>query len=86
VHLGYQVNGVTKRYLGEAKIDVGISENLESEKIYDRGSFVYFKPSKILMPQLTDSQKSFIELIKKDDRNLVIDFNRSRGNGYLLLL
>lgn len=81
VHLGYQVNGISKIYSGETKKDVGISENLESEKIYDRGNFVYFKPTEILMPQLTDSQKSFVELVKNNDRNLVIDLRDIHGGG-----
>lgn len=81
VHLGYQVNGLNKRYSGEAKKEVAISETLDSEKIYDRGTFVYFKPAEILMPQLTDPQKSFVELIKKNDRNLVIDLRDVRGGG-----
>lgn len=81
LHLGYQVNGIYKRHSGEAKKDVSISENLDTEKIYDRGTFVYFKPAEILMPQLTDSQKSFIELVKKNDRDLVIDLRDARGGG-----
>ncbi len=81
MHLGYQANGFLKSYSGEIKKDVGISENLESEKIYDRGNYVYFKPAEIFMPQLTDSQKSFVELVKKTDKNLVIDLRDVHGGG-----
>lgn len=81
VHLSYQVNGEVKVYSGEGKKQVAINENLDSEKVYDRGHFIYFKPAKTLMPDLTDSQKSLIDIVKSSDRNLVIDLRETRGGG-----
>jgi hypothetical protein len=81
VHLSYQVNGIHKRFSGQEKREVGIKEQLEKEKIIDRGEYVYFKPAEVLMPQVTDAQKSFLEFVTKTDRNLVIDLREVRGGG-----
>lgn len=83
LHLAYQVNGVTRQYRGADGKQVELSENLDSEKVYDRGNYVYFKPAKILMPDLSIPQKDFIELIKQNDKNLVIDLTETKGGGGL---
>lgn len=81
VHLAYQVNGITKKYVSPAGHQVNLSENLDFEKVYSRNGYIYFKPAKILMPELTASQKEFISLIKSGDKNLVLDLRETVGGG-----
>jgi hypothetical protein len=81
VHLSYQVNNIVRQYNGPSGEQVELSEQLESEKVYDRGDYVYFRPAQILMPDLSQPQKDLIEIIKNNDRNLVIDLRETRGGG-----
>lgn len=81
LHLSYQINGLNKRFAGENKREVAISENLETEKIYDRANYVYFKPAKLLTPLLSEAQNSFLEFVKDHDRNLVLDLREVKGGG-----
>lgn len=81
VHLGYQVYGISKRYRGPNKKQVQLNENLENEKIYNRKSFIYFKPAPILDPELTKAQSDLIEIVKNTDQNLVLDLRETNGGG-----
>lgn len=81
VHLAYQVNGSTKKYISPAGQQVDLNEKLDSEKVYNRDGYIYFKPAEILMPELTTSQKELIGLIKSGDKNLVLDLRETHGGG-----
>ncbi|PIS09852.1 MAG: hypothetical protein COT73_12485 [Bdellovibrio sp. CG10_big_fil_rev_8_21_14_0_10_47_8] len=54
-----------------------LSEDLEEGKIIDRGPYVYFKTGRVPSP-ITKTQSDFIQFVRKQDRNLIIDL---RGNG-----
>ena len=76
-HLSYQGGLNEKRFSGNQSPRVILSEELEEGKIIDRGQFVYFKTGDVPSP-ITQAQYDFIEFVRKNDRNLVIDL---RGNG-----
>lgn len=63
VHLSYQVNGISKHCVSPAGQQVNLNENLDSEKVYNRDGYIYFKPAEILMPELTSAQKELIGLL-----------------------
>lgn len=84
IHLSYQVAGITKRFLPSNPQQVTLSETLEAEKIYDRPKYVYFMPGERLYPNLTEAETNFINLIKTNDKNLVIDLRNSRGGANTL--
>ena len=76
-HLSYQGGGIEKRFSSESKSEVKLNKDLEEGKIIDRDLFVYFKTGEVPDPT-TKSQNDFIQLVRDQDRNLVIDL---RGNG-----
>lgn len=78
LHLGYQGGGNSKRFVTENPIRVSIDEDLDSEKIYDRPNYAYFRPGRLL-PELTSGQKDFISFVGVHDKNLVLDLRGNRG-------
>lgn len=81
VHLSYRVNNIVKKYSTSIGQQVNLKESLDTEKIYNREKYIYFKPDKILMPEMSLAQKEFIQLIKTEDKNLIIDLTETRGGG-----
>ena len=76
-HLSYQAGNSDHRFSGIQNPRVKLSEDLKEGKIINRGQFVYFRTGEVPSP-ITKTQNDFIQLVREQDRNLIIDL---RGNG-----
>lgn len=76
IHLSYALGEEAARFKPTDKKVVQLSENLEHDVVHDKGSALYFRPGSLI--NFSPEQKSFIELISKVDKPLILDL---RGNG-----
>lgn len=77
-HLSYSIHGGTKLdFSKENKIAVELKQVYPDETIIETEKYTYFKPGE-LDNAISKGQQNFLDYIKHNDKNLVIDL---RGNG-----
>ena len=78
-HIRLRLTGHLKRFESKSIQKVSLKQKVEEDQFHKIKNFVFYRPSSLL-DELSEGQKQFIDYIKLNDTNVVIDL-RQRGGG-----